>query len=146
MFYIDNLKMLNCLNDTGLNKVHELLSELLENKVYTQISLEQLEKETEESIKQRSIKWETEKEEEKNKRDSKIKELKQQYKSELHILYNQPLPLNQLDLLYAIEDIEDSKAITLCNVYLWGYIQGKRDERARRKNINDKGGCNHGIN
>lgn len=136
MILVDNLNMMYCLNDNGLTKVHELLKGLLEKEEYTQISLEQLKKENEESSEQRKIQWKKEEEERKLKKEEKNNQIKQQFKKELKLVGEQSLPLEQLELIYAIQDIEECNSMMLCKVYLWGYIQGKRHERSRRKKAN----------
>jgi hypothetical protein len=102
MILLENIRLLYCLNDTGVDKAYELLNNLITNHEYLQITPEQL---------------------------------KQQYENDLKIIANQLIPTKHLDLLFAIKYLYRSNSMMLSNVYSWGYIQGKRDERARRKKV-----------
>lgn len=58
---------------------------------------------------------------------------------ELDIIENQNIPFDELDNLSYIVNIEHCNSFTeVIKVYLYGVIQGKRQERNRRKKSTDK--------
>ncbi|HHV09762.1 MAG TPA: hypothetical protein GXX75_05745 [Clostridiales bacterium] len=42
---------------------------------------------------------------------------------------------DQMDMIYAIDDFEHESTFKLIDAYNWGYIQGVKAERARRKKV-----------
>lgn len=63
-----------------------------------------------------------------------IEQLQKLYQSEFKMIGKQTDYWNQWDIIQAIDVVNNSQCIKLVSAYNWGYIQGKRSERSRRKN------------
>lgn len=71
-------------------------------------------------------------------RSREAAELKEQYAKELKIIGEQTAFWDQRDMLNVIDRVIEesgSSFMKLINAYDWGYIQGIRAERARRKKV-----------
>lgn len=135
---LDNVKLLFCFNKTGEEKVNEVLNELLSNPEYIQVSTEQLEQELKEQKKQDNAKLQEKEVVKKRKAEEKeisLKALQDKYKKELKMIEQHCFPVSDFDMIDAIRARNESQFVTSCNVFTWGYIQGKRAERARRKKV-----------
>lgn len=136
MTILDNIRLLYCLNDAGVNKAYEVLGSILDNAEYLQKSLEQFNQELNEQLKQDKAKLQEEERIEKEKHTAEQQALRDKYKSVLNILSHQRIPTKtQLEVIKAIKSIGEGKFLAQCDIYTYGFIQGIKAERARRKKV-----------
>lgn len=135
---MENIKLLFCFNEAGEEKVNEILNNLLLNTDYLRTTPEQLDLELKEQRQQdeESLKSKEEKKKQiAEEKEAKLSALCNKYKNELQIIGGQHFPVNEFDMLDAIRATNRGQFLSLCDTYNWGYIQGKRSERARRKKV-----------
>lgn len=65
--------------------------------------------------------------------ENKIKRLEQQHAKEFKMIGEETSFWNHLDFICDIQKSNDYPEMAAINIFNWGYIQGKRAERARRK-------------
>ena len=136
MTILDNIKLLYCLNDAGVNKAYEVLGSLLDNAEYLQKSPEQFSQELNEQLKQDKAKLQKEEQLKKEKHAAELKALRDKHKSVLSILSHQRIPAKiQLEIIEAIKSIGEGDFLAQCDIYTYGFIQGIKAERARRKKV-----------
>ncbi len=136
MTILDNIRLLYCLNEAGVDKAHELLEGLLLNQECRQTTPEQLQQQIiEEKSKIMSAKDKAG-EEKAQERNTRKQEIRQQHESEFMIIGRQKAFYDQEDMIKNICQYNDSEDIwTASRSYNWGYVQGIRTERARRKKV-----------
>lgn len=136
MKILDSVKLLYCLNDDGVNRAYEVLGNLLNNTEYLQVLPEQLDRELKEQREQYEAKWQEEERIEKEKRDAELQAFQDKYKSELLMIDRCFIPwFDNKDMLKVIDVVNDKALWKIREAFTWGYIQGKRAERARRKKV-----------
>ncbi len=132
MSILDSIRLLYCLNESGVNRAHDLLTELVADPQYQRVTLEQLFEETD------NITQEAESEYQKERKEAKQQELdtKQRFKEELMMIDRCCIPwLDNKDILKAIDVVNSEAFWKVRESFTWGYIQGIRAERARRKKV-----------
>lgn len=135
MGILDSIRLLYCLNESGIDKAHDLLTELINDPQHNRVTLEQLFEETDNIIQEAEIKFQKEDEEKKIELSNRKCEIGQQYEKEFKMIENQNVYITQKHILDAIKVYEESPYMRLVSSFHWGYIQGKRAERARRKQV-----------
>lgn len=132
---IENIRLLYCLNEQGHSKVNGILRNFAQNPEYIKVSFDQSIQELNDDKVQREIKYKEEQEEARRKLAEKSKRLEEQYRNELFILNRHANPHVNIGLLKAIRFKYGEGTMALINLFDWGYIQGIRAERARRKKV-----------
>lgn len=128
MQILENLQLLYCLNEKGEEKINEVLKTISKDPLYIKGSYEQLTQEFKEQEKE-SI-------DEHNKELEYQKEqLEEQYANDWHVIREQQLPFDKMNVIEAIFSLSNSLIVGRLNVFNLGVIEGKREERARRKKI-----------
>lgn len=135
MSILDNIRFLYCLNESGVDKAHDLLTELVTDPQYQRVTLDQLFDETDNIIHEAESNFQKEDEEKKLELSNRKQEIEAQYSEEFRILGHQNAFWKQKEMLESINDYEDDPCLRLVDTYNWGYIQGIRAERARRKKV-----------
>jgi hypothetical protein len=123
MKFGDAMQLLVCLNDAGVNKACELLGELLQNKDFMEVTMEQLTEQVKEKNRQDKIEIQKKQDEVSAKR----KVIRDKYSNEFLMMGR--LPISELEMLQAISETENDYFMGLSKAYNWGYIQGKRAVR-----------------
>lgn len=131
MNILNSIRLLYCLNESGVNKAYELLEGLMHSQEYRQNSVEQLQQEILEEQKGLILKA-AKKEDEKEIRET---EIRKQYEKEFMMIGTQKEFWNQRDIFEAIDIIDKESLMKITSAFNWGYIQGKKTERARRKKV-----------
>lgn len=126
----DNVNILMCFNDKGTDKAYEVLKNILNDLEYIDTTPEKYDLKIKELIEQNAIKQHQrliEKEEKK-------RVLKNRYISEFKMIDRAICSISDnLDLLKAIDLLNDTSYWKIIKAFEWGFIQGKRADRARRK-------------
>lgn len=126
----DNVKILMCLNNEEMDKAYEFLTPILNNPQYINTTIDQLDQNIKDGNNQSIIEMEQRQKE----RENKIIDLRNEHKSSLLIISRVIAPWNEnVDLLKAIDILENNSFWKIKEAFEWGYIQVKRAERARRK-------------
>lgn len=128
----DNVKFLLCLNDIGMDKAYELLTSVLKDPKYFSITPEQHDQKTEDMLKQSDIEFRKKI----KAKEANILELNRKYKFELRMVERCIIPWTEnVDFLKAIDTLYDDSYWKVIHAFEWGFIQGKKAERARRKKV-----------
>lgn len=139
MNILDDIRLLYCLNEAGVDKAHEVLEKLLNNVEYLHVTPEQLRQELEKQRQQDELVWQIREEEErarKEKKEAEILALKKKYQQEFKMIGWQNAFHKQYDILEALEKtVKGSVLWKLVHAFNWGYIQGIRAERFKRKRV-----------
>lgn len=134
----ENARLLFCLNGVGETKVNAILKEIAKNPQYIRVTYEDLLKGLKEEREQREIEYRLQKEEEK-KREEELKKyvqgLRDKYKCELKMMGKQMAFHSQLEVLDMINRTDLDPIMKQVSSFNWGYIQGIKAERARRKKV-----------
>lgn len=132
MTIFDNINLLYCLNEAGANKAYKVLTSILQNEEYAKMTPEQLEQEFKEQRREEEEKRAKNEEA----RKAELQSLKDKYKLELKMIGDQNDFYEQSYMLEIIEKVAEGGTFwKLVHAFNWGYIQGKRAERARRKKV-----------
>ena len=136
MSILESIRLLYCLNESGIDKAHDLLTELVNDQQHNRVTLEQLFDETDKIIQDAEIKFQKEDEEAKQRKLNERQQLSKDYKDELRMIDNTMVPfMENQDIFKVIDRLNDYSIMKIRNAYAWGYIRGIRTERARRKKV-----------
>ncbi|MGF7145948.1 putative glycosyl hydrolase (DUF1957 family) [Anaerotaenia torta] len=136
MSMVESIKLLHCLNETGIDKVHEFLEELVHDPECLQVTPEQLQQGAAVTRRQAEEEMRKAEREAEQKRRNRRQEIRQQYATEFKLIDNSKAFWEQEDILKAINATDEYGGVfVLTRAYNWGYIQGERAERARRKKV-----------
>jgi hypothetical protein len=132
MKLMDNIKLLFCFNEAGHEKINEILNNLLHNSDYMETTPEQYDIESKAKREQEEREWkeqETAKEAEKEK-------LKEKFAHEFLATRRVITPYIENEaFLKAVDAVFNSSYSKIRKAFDWGYIQGKRAERTRKKKV-----------
>lgn len=129
------IQMINNLNENGIDSLLYFFGDMDKKERYNINTTPERVAE----LKQMEEQEKAEREAEKAVRDSLIfserEQLKKEYQKEFEMIGNQNAFMSQREILFAIDKVNEyeSEFMKILSSYNWGYIQGVKAERARKK-------------
>lgn len=139
MKLLENIRLLYCLNEVGEAKVNDILKSIITNPEYIKVSYEGLLQELEEIEQQNEIEYKEKQklmQQKEKEMEDEIEQLEEKYKHELKMIGNQTAFYDQREMIDVIKKVtKASDYWKMIQSFNWGYVQGIRAERARRKKV-----------
>jgi predicted S18 family serine protease len=129
------IQMINNLNENGIDSLLDLFGDMdKKERYYINTSPERI-TELQQNDEQEKAKQEAEKAVRDFLVSSEREQLKNKYQKEFEMIGNQNAFMSQREILFAIDKVNEyeSEFMKMISSYNWGYIQGVKAERSRKK-------------